>query len=47
MLEVKNINMKLREYGKIIEIYEKSFLDNEKLPIWLLNIMSKEHVLIF
>ena len=41
MLDVKNINIKLREYKKIAEIYEKSFPDNEKLPMWLLNIMSK------
>lgn len=47
MLEVRRINKKLREYEKVTEIYKKSFPENEKLPIWLLNIMSKRRCVDF
>lgn len=47
MLEVKKIDKKLNEYKKIIEIYKKSFPKNEKLPIFLLNIMSKRECVDF
>ena len=41
MLKVKNINTKLSDYKKITEIYMNSFPDNERFPLWFLNIMSK------
>lgn len=47
MLEVKKIDKKLNEYKKIIEIYKKSFPKNEKLPVFLLNIMSKRECVDF
>ena len=41
MLKTKNINSKLNEYQQILELYRSAFPENEKLPIWLLNLMSK------
>lgn len=41
MLEVKNVNSKLNEYEKILQIYKESFPENEKIPVWLLKIMAK------
>lgn len=41
MLKVKVVNSRLKEYKKILNLYKESFPKNERLPIWLLNIMSK------
>ena len=41
MLEVKNVNSKLNEYKKILQIYKDSFPENEKMPMWILNLMAK------
>ena len=41
MLKVKKVNKKLNEYNKIIDIYKRSFPQNEKLPIFILDMMSK------
>ena len=41
MLKVKVVNSRLKEYKNILNLYKESFPKNERLPIWLLNIMSK------
>ena len=41
MLKVKVVNSHLKWYKNILNLYKESFPKNERLPIWLLNIMSK------
>lgn len=41
MLKVKVVNSRLKWYKNILNLYKESFPKNERLPIWLLNIMSK------
>lgn len=41
MLQVKIVNSKLNEYKKVLRIYKESFPTNEKLPMWILRLMSK------
>lgn len=43
MLTVKKVNSSLKEYDKVLQIYNDSFPQNEKLPVWLLKIMSKRN----
>lgn len=41
MLEAKIVTSKLKEYEKVLSIYEEAFPKNEKLPKWLLTLMAK------
>ena len=41
MLKVKVVNSRLKWYKNILNLYKESFPKNERLPIWLLDIMSK------
>ena len=40
IMETKHINTRLKEYKKITELFDTSFSDNEKIPIWLLRLFS-------
>lgn len=40
MLTIKKVTKKLKDYKSIIEIFDVSFPDEEKFPIWFLNTMA-------
>lgn len=43
MLKIKDVTSKLKEYDRVVQIYSDSFPKNEKLPMWLLKVMSKRN----
>lgn len=47
MLKARNVNSRLKEYKNVLQIYKQSFPENEKLPIWLLRLMSKRRCVDF
>lgn len=40
MVFIKKVTKNLKEYNQIINVYHSSFPDNEKLPVWLINLLS-------
>ena len=40
MLHTKKVTKELKEYNEIISIYHSSFPEDERLPVWLINLFS-------